>query len=445
MPGLRRPDRRGASSRLIDPIPPSPLALVPRCRGREVPRAPRAARRGGPDLEEGSEVAGRRVGGGREADPSGSLGGMGAHVVSSEVRGGGGKLRGAGVLARGQGEEGKPRSRPVPSGLRAERRLRRGIGRRSWARPPRHRGRSGARRSGDRRPARGGGSPTRPGPGSPTESASPAERRPEPAVREQDRRGEAGAPGGRRAPLRFRYPGGPAAHPGVGIGEQPRSGGRRLGQRIAGQGVGGAGVELGVGQGRPALGRAATVAASLKRKSEGKQPGPALLSEDGEEGLPTSSTGALSLPRASTARRPRLAVGIVHRGDRAAGTASGFSARRARTRPPGGRRGTRPGGGLRGRGNPCLSGIRPRATARVPPAAPAPPGERLLDEHRLVLLPVDQVEEHERAPRWADRAPGRAPGEGRWRRRSRRERTPSRTATTPNRHRGRAGCGGAFR
>jgi hypothetical protein len=348
--------------------------------------------RGGPDLGGGIRgQPGDEVRGGREADSSGGLGGMGAHVDLLGGQGGGRQLQGPGVLARGQGEEGQPPLAPTPLGCPQSDGLGEGI-------DIIHRPGGGGFEDGEAHTGAGiveerpeAGAPLGWGrrlafpdePGGRTEGLD--ERSGRGIVEERPERPEVGglSHDSKRA-------GGPAAHLGIGIGEQVAQRGEALGQRIAGQGVGGPGMELGIGQGEPAL-RDPDGRGLLEAEERGEEASPALLLGKGQEGLCHVEHRRLELAQGLHGEDAGLAV-IVHHGGEQGGHGLGVFqlAQPERGRPADGghvvQEEPHQGGAA------LLVGDPPEGVREGFPQL-RPPGERLLDDHRLVLLPVDQIEE----------------------------------------------------
>ena len=343
--------------------------------------------------------AGQEVRGVREADPAAA---SAACARTSVVLGGQAAARRApaarGCLPAARATRASPARGPVPSAARAATRLARAAASRlsSGQAPAASRAvtpHAGPRVGDQLREARAA---TRPAAGALASVDQPrgrAQGLDRPARRagssRSGRRAARSSPARRRSPARGR----PRRAPADRDRRAGRAGGAApCGQRIARQGVGGAGVELGVGQGEPALGDAARSPPPGSGRGAGQSRAQRSCSGSGRSACSTSTTGALSLPSASTASDADLAVGVAHGREREAASASGSSSSPRRER-----RGPAHGG--------HVVQEQPherRAPLRVGDAAEGhrqrlaqlrPPGERLLDVERLVLLAVDQEEQ----------------------------------------------------
>jgi hypothetical protein len=181
--------------------------------------------------------------------------------------------------------------------------------------------------------------------------------------------------------------GGPGAHPGIRVGEEAAQQGKALGPWITRQGVGGADMDLGVRQGKPPLGQE-DGRILLEEEEVREQPGPALLLVQREQGLGDVQHRRLELAQGLHGQGAGLAVRV---GDRLEERRHGLrvvqlAEREGRGPAHGGHvvqeepDERRPGLGV---GNPAegLGQGLPQLRS---------PGERLLDDHRLVHLAVHQ-------------------------------------------------------
>ena len=109
-------------------------------------------------------------------------------------------------------------------------------------------------------------------------------------------------------------PRGPGADAGVGVGQQLAQGGEGGRPRLAAEGVGGVGMEGGIGDRRQAALADRHHGLLLEAEERGEKAGPALRLRQGEERLEHVDGPRLELPQRLDGQRPRLAVGVAHRG-----------------------------------------------------------------------------------------------------------------------------------